>query len=299
MYRLKWPVDFSSIAKWTRDKLTAILNSNPVQRIRKLPKIALVSALLITFLVGSNTLFWWYRATHGGFNFGKAPEQEQTQEWEIDLSEQVLDEEELRKEYTVINPNQQATQEESPEVAEAPPGETESEVQENKPEAEPEEVVQKVAQEPETKPEEAAPASSLATMAMPTVGKVITAFAMDTLVYSQTLEQWNTHNGIDIAADLGTAVKAAMKGTVAEVIPNDPRLGVVVILDHGDGIQTLYGNLQSDKLAKKGDTVEKGQVIGAVGKTAPFEIEDPPHLHFEVIKDGKNIDPQQYLPKLN
>ena len=44
--------------------------------------------------------------------------------------------------------------------------------------------------------------------------------------------------------------------------------------------------------------VEKGQVIGAVGKTAPFEIEDPPHLHFEVLKDGENIDPEQYLPKL-
>ena len=139
----------------------------------------------------------------------------------------------------------------------------------------------------------------MATMAMPTLGKIITPFAMDTLVYSKTLEQWNSHSGIDIAAELGTPVRAAMAGTVAEVRSNDPRLGIVVILDHGDGIQTIYGNLQSDKTVKKGDTIQKGQVIGAVGQTAPFEIEDPPHLHFEVVKDGKNINPEEYLPKLN
>ena len=139
---------------------------------------------------------------------------------------------------------------------------------------------------------------TMATMAMPTLGKVITTFAMDTLVYSKTLEQWNTHNGIDIAADLGSPIKAAMDGTVVEVISNDPKLGVVVVIDHGGGIKTLYANLQSDNLVKKGDLIKKGQIIGAVGKTAPYEIEDPPHLHFEVLKDGKNIDPQQYLPKI-
>ena len=296
MYRLKWPVNFSSIIKWARDKFTGFLKAKPIEQIRKLPKMAVLAVLLITLLIGANTLFWWYRATHGGFNFGQEAEQELTREWEIDLNEQVLDEEELRREYTVINPNEEVIQEESPEVAEAPPEKAEPEIKQDE---EPEEKVSNQAPEANTQPKETAPASVLATMAMPTMGKVITAFAMDTLVYSKTLEQWNAHPGIDIAADLGTQVKSAMKGTVAEVRSNDPRLGVVVILDHGGGIQTLYGNLQSDKLVKKGDTVEKGQVIGAVGKTAPFEIEDPPHLHLEVIKDGKNIDPEQYLPILN
>ena len=51
-------------------------------------------------------------------------------------------------------------------------------------------------------------------------------------------------------------------------------------------------------LVEKGDNIAKGQVIGAVGKSAPYEVEDPPHLHFEVIKDGTNIDPMQYLPEI-
>lgn len=295
MYRLKWPVKFSSILKWIRDKLTVLFNTKPIKQITKLPKRAILAVLLITLLIGANSLFWWYRATHGGFNFGQEPEQELTHEWEVNLNEQVIDEEELRKQYTIINPSNQQLQNEPHEIAETPPEKTEPETkQDEKPDDKP----QSIAQEPEMKPQESAQVSAMATMAMPTIGKVITVFAMDTLVYSKTLEQWNAHNGIDIAADLGTPVKAAMEGTVAEVRNNDPRLGVVVILDHGNGIQTLYGNLQSDKLVKKGDKVEKGQVIGAVGKTAPFEIEDPPHLHFEVIKDGKNIDPEQHLPKL-
>ena len=293
MYRLKWPVNFSSIIKWARTNLP-VFKGKTYRADKKAAKMAVLAVLLITLLIGANTLFWHKLPTEAltwpGSRARINPE------WEIDLNEQVLDEEELRREYTVINPNEEVIQEESPEVAEAPPEKAEPEIKQDE---EPEEKVSNQAPEAKTQPKETAPASVLATMAMPTMGKVITAFAMDTLVYSKTLEQWNAHPGIDIAADLGTQVKSAMKGTVAEVRSNDPRLGVVVILDHGGGIQTLYGNLQSDKLVKKGDTVEKGQVIGAVGKTAPFEIEDPPHLHFEVIKDGKNIDPGQYLPKLN
>jgi len=295
MYRLKWPVNFSSILKWIRDKSTVLFNTKPIKQIKKLPKTAVLAVILITLLIGANSLFWWYRATHGGFDFAKEPEQELTHEWEINMNEQGIDEEELRKQYTIINPSNQQIQNETHEIAETPPEKTEPETQQNE---KPDDKPLSIAQVPQTKPEEATQVSAMATMAMPTMGKVITAFAMDTLVYSKTLEQWNSHNGIDIAADLGTPVKAAMEGTVAEVITNDPKLGIVVILNHGSGIQTLYGNLHSDELVKKGDKVEKGQVIGAVGKTAPFEIEDPPHLHFEVLKDGENIDPEQYLPKL-
>ena len=86
-------------------------------------------------------------------------------------------------------------------------------------------------------------AQALATMAMPTMGKVITSFAVDTLVYSNTLEQWNTHSGIDIAASIGTQVKAALDGKVIRVTNNDPKLGIVVVIDHGGGITTLCGNL--------------------------------------------------------
>lgn len=296
MYRLKWPVKFSSIFKWIKDKFSALLNTKPIKRIKELPKTAVLAVVLITLLIGANSLFWWYRATHGGFDFAKEPEGESIHEWEINMNEQGLDEEELRKEYTLAEPPQikpSQAEEDIKEIAETPQ-EQEASPENTEPKKEPTKTEQ-----PETTQKESARVSAMATMAMPTLGKIITPFAMDTLVYSKTLEQWNSHSGIDIAAELGTPVRAAMAGTVAEVRSNDPRLGIVVILDHGDGIQTIYGNLQSDKTVKKGDTIQKGQVIGAVGQTAPFEIEDPPHLHFEVVKNGKNINPEEYLPKLN
>ncbi len=296
MYRLKWPVHFSSIFKWIKDKFGALLNTKPIKRIKELPKTAVLAVVLITLLIGANSLFWWYRATHGGFDFAKEPEGESIHEWEINMNEQGLDEEELRKEYTLAEPPQvkpSQAEEDIKEISETPQ-EQEASPENTEPKKEPTKTEQ-----PETTQKESAKVSAMATMAMPTLGKIITPFAMDTLVYSKTLEQWNSHSGIDIAAELGTPVRAAMAGTVAEVRSNDPRLGIVVILDHGDGIQTIYGNLQSDKTVKKGDTIQKGQVIGAVGQTAPFEIEDPPHLHFEVVKDGKNINPEEYLPKLN
>ena len=296
MYRLKWPVKFSSIFKWIKDKFSALLNTKTIKRIKELPKTAVLAVVLITLLIGANSLFWWYRATHGGFDFAKEPEGESIHEWEINMNEQGLDEEELRKEYTLAEPPQvkPSQAEEDIKVIAETPQEQEASPENTEPKKEPTKTEQ-----PETTQKESAKVSAMATMAMPTLGKIITPFAMDTLVYSKTLEQWNSHSGIDIAAELGTPVRAAMAGTVAEVRSNDPRLGIVVILDHGDGIQTIYGNLQSDKTVKKGDTIQKGQVIGAVGQTAPFEIEDPPHLHFEVVKDGKNINPEEYLPKLN
>jgi biotin carboxyl carrier protein len=291
MNRFKWPVKFSSSMKWVKEKLKLLASTKFIKRMIQLPKMAILAVFLITILIGTNSLFWWYRANHGGFEFGGGIDKEPTKEWEIDMNEQGLDEEEIRKQYGVNDSDTSLIHEESFQQTE--PEEPEAKTNEN------ESINKFEDMEPvEEEPMEVVAVPTMTTMAMPTMGKVIISFAMDTLVYSKTLEQWNTHNGIDIAADVGTPVKAAMEGTVVEVINNDPRLGVVVIMDHGGGIKSLYGNLNSDKSVKKGDQIKKGQVIGAVGKTAPYEIEDPSHLHFEVLKDGKNIDPQQYLPNI-
>lgn len=289
MNRFKWPFKFSSILKSVKEKLKLLGSMKFVKRIKKMPKIVPFAVFIFVFLIGVNSFFWWYRATHGGFQFGGQTSEKPTQEWDINMNEQVIDEQEVREQYILSEESQK--QEKQYQDHETPEQEPEEE-KDKKPE--PTETVS----EAEIKTAETAVVPTMATMAMPTLGKVITTFAMDTLVYSKTLEQWNTHNGIDIAADLGSPIKAAMDGTVVEVISNDPKLGVVVVIDHGGGIKTLYANLQSDNLVKKGDLIKKGQIIGAVGKTAPYEIEDPPHLHFEVLKDGKNIDPQQYLPKI-
>ncbi len=124
----------------------------------------------------------------------------------------------------------------------------------------------------------------------PLKGEIIREFANDSLVYSKTLEEWITHNGIDIKADKTSVVGAAAEGTVF-AIKNDPRYGLTVIINHDNGYQTVYSNLLTAEFVVEGEKVEAGQTIGTVGNSATFEIGDDYHLHFEVLKDNKAIAP--------
>lgn len=128
----------------------------------------------------------------------------------------------------------------------------------------------------------------------PVDGEVVKEFSMENLQYSATLEEWTTHQGIDIKADRTTVVKAAEAGTV-KAIKNDPRFGLTVIIEHQDGYKTVYSNLLTTEFVTEDEKVEKGQTIGTVGNSAVFEIADEPHLHFEIIKDGEYVDPMKYL----
>ena len=69
------------------------------------------------------------------------------------------------------------------------------------------------------------------TFKKPVEGEIKTDFAKDTLVYSNTLQEWVTHNGVDIKADKATVVKASAEGTVKS-IKNDPRYGITVVIEH-------------------------------------------------------------------
>ena len=128
----------------------------------------------------------------------------------------------------------------------------------------------------------------------PIVGEIIKDYAMDTLVYSQTLDEWCTHSGIDIKADKASAVCASEKGIV-ESIKNDPRYGLSIIINHGNDFKTVYANLLTTEFVKEGEEVEKGQTIATVGETASFEIADESHLHFEMYKDGISVNPTIYF----
>ena len=161
--------------------------------------------------------------------------------------------------------------------------------------------------EPEEEPQPAAAVSELVDdtpvaaavpklVVAPLKGEVLTAFSVDQLVYSETLGDWRTHDGMDIAADAGTKVLAASGGKVISVT-EDALMGTTVVLDHGDGYQTTYASLQAKPTVAKGDTVTAGQVIGAVGATAAAESAQGPHLHFTVSKDGDALDPEAYLNK--
>ena len=167
--------------------------------------------------------------------------------------------------------------------------------------------------EPELTPDEdAAPAQSAVTVTLPPsepldltpappslvvaplVGETVTAFSMDELIYSETLGDWRTHDGMDIAAPPGTQVCSASYGTVTDV-RDDDLMGTTVVIAHDDGCDTIYANLQATPTVGVGDEVTAGQVIGSVGKTALGESALPSHLHFAVTRDGEFIDPMSYL----
>lgn len=128
----------------------------------------------------------------------------------------------------------------------------------------------------------------------PVDGEISVAFAKDSLVYSETLQEWITHKGIDIKADKTTIVKAAEAGTV-QSIKNDPRYGLTIIVEHEDGYKTVYASLLTSEFVVEGEKVEKGQTLGTVGTSAIFESSDGPHLHFELLKDDEYLDPSIYL----
>lgn len=132
------------------------------------------------------------------------------------------------------------------------------------------------------------------TFTKPVEGEILTEFAKDTLIYSNTLQEWVTHNGIDIKADKTTVVKASAEGTVKS-IKNDPRYGITVVIEHVNGYSTVYANLLTAEFVNEAEKVKQGQTIGTVGNTATFEIADESHLHFEMLKNGEYINPSLYL----
>lgn len=121
---------------------------------------------------------------------------------------------------------------------------------------------------------------------------IVKEYSADIPVFSLTMEDYRVHCGIDIGADVGTEVLAAESGTVTKVV-YDPMMGQTVEITHSGGYVTVYKNLRTDvpEKIKEGAKVTVGDTIGYVGDTALIEISEKPHLHFEMYKDEKNIDP--------
>ncbi|MEA5059708.1 MAG: M23 family metallopeptidase [Candidatus Pelethousia sp.] len=128
----------------------------------------------------------------------------------------------------------------------------------------------------------------------PVKGSLQWGFAAEELIYSATLHQWMTHNGIDIAAAKGSEVYAVWGGTV-DAIYEDEDLGVIVEIAHSDGLRTVYANLAENLPVKEGQRVNANDPVGQVGNTSLAECADPSHLHFEIYKDEKAVDPLDYI----
>ena len=132
-------------------------------------------------------------------------------------------------------------------------------------------------------------------MVSPVVGEITKQHSLDMPVFSNTLNEWRVHTGIDISADEGTEVFAAADGTVSRVY-NDPLLGKSIEITHRDGVVSVYSNLAATDIAvKEGDEVKSGALIGLVGDTSLSELAEEPHLHFAVKLNGVSVNPLDYI----
>lgn len=102
------------------------------------------------------------------------------------------------------------------------------------------------------------------------------------------------HRGIDMPADVGTPVRAAMDGVVEEVGWRGT-LGRYVKIKHSGGFETVYAH-NSRIEVKAGEKIREGRIISYSGSSGRST---GPHLHFEVIKNGKHVDPEQFLPRIS
>ena len=152
-------------------------------------------------------------------------------------------------------------------------------------EEEPAETVQQVEEDPVP-----------AVFTWPVKGEILSGFSLEVLAYDETMGDWRTHSGVDIAASVGTNVLAISAGTVQGVYDDD-LMGTCVVVDHGDGLTSTYCNLSAKPTVSEGDTVSTGTVLGVVGETAIAESSRPSHLHLEMAQDGKAVDPVSYLPQ--
>ena len=128
----------------------------------------------------------------------------------------------------------------------------------------------------------------------PVTGQALSGYSMEKLAYNRTMQDWRTHDGVDILAAQGATVQAACAGTVTAVY-DDEYLGTTLVIAHDGGYTTQYSNLAAMPTVSVGDTVAAGDVIGAVGATALLEAGEEPHLHFSVCQNGAPIDPADFI----
>lgn len=129
----------------------------------------------------------------------------------------------------------------------------------------------------------------------PVSGKIMKDFSDSDLMYSNTMKDWRTHAGVDIAANMDTPVTAIKDGTLKKVY-EDSLFGTTVVIHHDDdGTDSIYSNLKDATTEPIGTPLKKGDVVGKIGKTAVSEIEDEPHLHFEIKLDDTFLDPKQFV----
>ena len=130
---------------------------------------------------------------------------------------------------------------------------------------------------------------------LPVNGKVVKDFSDGDMVYSATMDDWRTHDGIDLEGKDGDKVIAVQDGKVLDV-STDELWGGTVTVQHGNGLKVRYVGVKAG--VKKDTDIEQGQVIGTLTEI-PVEAKDGVHLHVETEVDGKTADPIKALNLLS
>lgn len=127
---------------------------------------------------------------------------------------------------------------------------------------------------------------------LPLTNEVTQGFSDGKQVYSQTMNDWRTHDGVDFKGEKGQAVKAIADGTVSGIV-SDPLWGSMVTIDHGYGVTARYCGVTVTNL-KEGQAVKAGAVIGTLSEI-PCEIVEGLHLHLEVLVNDEYTDPVEAI----
>lgn len=135
-------------------------------------------------------------------------------------------------------------------------------------------------------------AVSVSPYGWPVNGEILQAFSGDELVYNTTLKDWRTHNGLDIACDAGTEVRACTEGRVT-LVEETGLFGTVVEVADSQGRTWRYCGLQKASVAAD-DHISVGRALGRVG-TVESEQGSGSHLHLEVLQDGNYLDPARLI----
>lgn len=150
-----------------------------------------------------------------------------------------------------------------------------------------EEITNKQEEEKRAAEEEGRVVNGVALTTAPVSGRISSRFGVNESIRD------HTHKGLDIAASNGTTIVAAAEGTVTYAQYNNGGYGNLVIISHGNGVETYYAHC-SKLYVSVGQTVNAGDSIAAVGSTG---YSTGNHLHFEVRVNGTQVNPQNYLYK--
>jgi len=128
------------------------------------------------------------------------------------------------------------------------------------------------------------------TYTKPVVGEPIEKFSGNNMIFSETMDDFRTHNGQDFACNSGEEIFAVAKGVVTDIYEDD-FLGLCLQIEHPDGIITKYCALSEAKV-NIGDKIEGGSAVAIAGSSAKGESAKGIHLHFEALKGGVYINPE-------